>query len=75
MNILPPFIAKNDPDRSTWCEFALQAEFLMLAQKAKTLGWGEREIAAALISLAEGNMQSVIANDGLVPEDAAAEVI
>jgi hypothetical protein len=63
MDILPPLVAEDHPDRQLWCEFALQAEFLMVAQRAKELGWGEREIASALVNLADHNMLALIAND------------
>jgi hypothetical protein len=41
----------------------MRAEFLMLAQRAKELGWGDREIAAALIDIADHNMLALVAND------------
>jgi hypothetical protein len=56
MDILPPLVPEEHPDRQLWWEFALQAEFLMVAQRARELGWGEREIAAALVKLADHNM-------------------
>jgi hypothetical protein len=62
MDILPPLVPEDHPDRQLWCEFALQAEFLMVAQRAGELGWGEREIAAALVNLADHNMLALIAN-------------
>jgi hypothetical protein len=65
MDILPPFIPESHPDRIVWCEFAMQAEFLMLAQRAKSLGWRDHEISTALVNLADNNMLALIA-DGRV---------
>jgi CDP-diacylglycerol pyrophosphatase len=62
MDILPPIVAEDHPDRLIWCEFAMQTEFLMLAQRAKELGWRDQEIAVALVNLADNNMLALIAN-------------
>ncbi|WP_188080024.1 hypothetical protein [Neorhizobium sp. P12A] len=43
----------------------MQAEFLMLVQRAKSLGWRDEEIATALVNLADNNMLALIA-DGRV---------
>jgi hypothetical protein len=45
----------------------MQAEFLMVAQHARQLGWEELEIASALVNLADHNMLALIA-DGQVED-------
>ncbi|KAA0698528.1 hypothetical protein DTW90_12025 [Neorhizobium sp. P12A] len=65
MDILPPIVTEDHPDRLVWCEFAMQAEFLLLVQRAKSLGWRDNEIATAVVNLADNNMLALIA-DGRV---------
>jgi hypothetical protein len=68
MDILLPLVAEDHPDRMLWCEFAMQAEFLLLAQRAKELGWAECEIAVALVNLADQNLLAIAPNDYVADE-------
>lgn len=60
-----PNVPEEHPDRHVWCEFALHAAFDELARHAIAAGWGEREVAAALVSLADKHMLGLISTHEL----------
>ena len=65
MPISGPKQSSEHPDRLTDCEEALEAELNGLIDRAICAGWGEDEICAALTSLADHRMLSLLANADL----------
>ncbi|WP_245464098.1 hypothetical protein [Rhizobium sp. NXC24] len=59
-DIQPPRCDNSDPDRHLWCQYALHLSFAELLSKAVDAGWGEREVAAALVDLADHHMLGLI---------------
>jgi hypothetical protein len=59
-DVIPPAIPGDHPDRHIWCQFALHAAFLQIAARAVAAGWNEREVAAALVDLADNHMLCLI---------------
>jgi hypothetical protein len=59
-DILPPAVPDDHPDRHVSCQFALHAAFLQIAGRAVAAGWNEREVAAALVDLADNHMLGLI---------------
>ncbi|MFS8056599.1 hypothetical protein QD357_27860 [Rhizobium sp. BR 317] len=59
-DIQPPRCDNSDPDRHLWCQYALHLSFAELVSKAVDAGWGEREVAAALVDLADHHMLGLI---------------
>ncbi len=59
MSILPPPVPEGHPDRHVSCQLALHAAFVQLAARAVASGWNEREVAAALVDLADNHMRLV----------------
>ncbi|MDL2404600.1 hypothetical protein PY650_02795 [Rhizobium calliandrae] len=60
IDIQPPLVAQTDPDRYSWCQFALHSAFAEVAKRAVKAGWDEREVAAALVDLADRHMLDLI---------------
>ncbi|WFU10907.1 hypothetical protein QA646_08730 [Rhizobium sp. CB3090] len=60
-DIPSPPISDDHPDRHVWCQFALSSAFSQVAAAAAAAGWKEREIAAALVDLADNHMLGLIA--------------
>ncbi|AYG58723.1 hypothetical protein [Rhizobium jaguaris] len=60
MDIQPPPVEQTDPDRYSWCQFALHSAFAEVAKRAVAAGWDEREVAAALVDLADRHMLDLI---------------
>ena len=52
--------AADHPDRHVSCQFALRAAFVQVAARAVASSWNEREVAAALVDLADNHMLSLI---------------
>jgi hypothetical protein len=59
-DILPPPVPDDHPDRHVSCQFALHAAFAQVAARAASAGWSEREVAAALVDLADNHMLFLI---------------
>ncbi len=57
---LPPPVPEDHPDRHVSCQFALHAAFVRLAARAVASGWNAREVAAAIVDLADNHMLSLI---------------
>ncbi|TCR76764.1 hypothetical protein [Rhizobium sp. BK376] len=62
-SISRPFVTRDDPDRDIRCQDALDSAFCELLARAMDAGWSEKESVEAIISLAEGRLLSVAAND------------
>ncbi|MDL2399853.1 hypothetical protein [Rhizobium mayense] len=60
IDIPPPPVEQTDPDRYSWCKFALYSAFAEVAKRAVKAGWDEREVAAALVDLADRHMLDLI---------------
>jgi DNA-binding GntR family transcriptional regulator len=60
IDIQPPPVEQTDPDRYSWCQFALHSAFAEMAKRAVTAGWNEREVAAALVDLADQHMLGLV---------------
>jgi hypothetical protein len=52
----------DHPDRFLSCQEAVEAAFASLADQAVAAGWGETEVAAALVDVADCHMLSLNAN-------------
>ena len=59
-HIPSPPVTEDHPDRHTWCQFSLHREFAAIATRAVAAGWNEREVAAALVDLADNHMLGLI---------------
>jgi len=60
IDIQPPPVGQTDPDRYSWCQFALHSAFAEVAKRAVAAGWNEREVAAALVDLADQHMLGLV---------------
>ena len=59
-HIPSPPVNDDHPDRYTWCQFSLHREFEAIATRAVAAGWDEREVASALVDLADNHMLGLI---------------
>lgn len=55
-DICKPAMSVDDPDRFLECQDAMDIAFQDLANRAVAAGWSEREVAAALVDLADNHM-------------------
>lgn len=62
-DISRPFVRDDDPDRHIRCQDAIQFAFRKLLDDAMEAGWSEREVAAAIMELAENHALSLQAFD------------
>lgn len=65
MTIPAPPRPEDDPDRFLDAQNAIEASLLELVDKGVSAGWGEREIIAAIIAVADNRILSLAANDEL----------
>jgi hypothetical protein len=61
-DILGPKSQTDHPDRFLSCQEAVETAFASLAEQAVAAGWGEAEVAAALVDVADCHMLSLISN-------------
>jgi hypothetical protein len=61
--IAGPTISQDHPDRHILCQDAMHSAIQSVIAEAVGAGWCEREVAAAIIELADNHMLSVAAND------------
>jgi hypothetical protein len=61
-DIFGPRSQTDHPDRFLNCQEAIEAAFASLAERAVAAGWGEAEVAAALVDVADCHMLSLKAN-------------
>lgn len=59
--IAPPETGRGHPDRHE----EIEAIFLSLADQAQDAGWGEAEVSAALVDLADNHLLAIEANGDL----------
>jgi hypothetical protein len=59
-DIPPPTVSADHPDRNVSCQLALHSAFMQFAARAIAAGWNEREVAAALVDLADNHMLGLI---------------
>lgn len=60
--IAGPKSLANQPDRFLNCQEALEAAFFLLAEQAVIAGWGQEEVAAALVDVADCHMLALASN-------------
>lgn len=63
--IAPPETGRDHPNRHLACQEAIEAVFLSLADQAQDAGWGEAEVSAALVDLADNHLLAIEANGDL----------
>ena len=56
--IVSPQRVWDYPEHTTDCEEAMRSEFLALVHRGETAGWSADTVAAALLSLSLGRVQS-----------------
>ena len=61
-DIAGPKSLANHPDRFLNCQEALEAAFSLLAEQAVIAGWGQEEVAAALVDVADCHMLALASN-------------
>jgi hypothetical protein len=57
-----PTLPADDPDRFLKCQDAVHIAFQDLADRAVAAGWGEQEVAAALVDVADNHTLMLAAN-------------
>lgn len=57
-----PRILSKHPDRFLNCQEAIAEAFRQLTEQAVMAGWGETEVAGALMDIADRHMLSLAAN-------------
>jgi hypothetical protein len=57
-----PTVPADDPDRFLKCQDAVHIAFQELAERAVASGWGKREVASALVDVADNHMLMLAAN-------------
>jgi hypothetical protein len=63
MEYIPgPTTHSEHPDRFLYCQEAIADAFKLLAERAMMAGWGEAEVAAALVDVADCHMLSLASN-------------
>jgi tryptophan 2,3-dioxygenase len=61
--ISPPTHSDDDPDRHVRCQEALLAAFQDVLAAATHAGWNEREVAVAMIDLADNHILGMAETD------------
>jgi hypothetical protein len=77
-DIFGPRSQTGHPDRFLDCQEAIEAAFASLAEQAVSAGWGEAEVAAALVDVADYHKLSLNANletEKIIREAAARSAI
>ena len=65
MTIPIPTRPEGHPDRFLDAQEAIETSLLELVDKGVAAGWGEREIIAAIVSVAENRILALAENDEL----------
>lgn len=61
--VTAPKRPNGHPDRQLDCEEAMEAAFQEIAEKAIAAGWGQQEIALALVGLVQAHIHALRENE------------